>query len=186
MNTIDAIKRCDTWLAASKSSVNGDLIIVGGAALNWSNYTDRTTTDVDVISIEGGPDTISLIRALRSFADTTEGQELQLDREWINMAATGFTHLMLDNWHHDIQLLYRGSNIRLYSPSRVNLVILKLVAAADRGRQDFDDLQAMRPNVQVLEIAQRHLSHLAKTNRNLNDQKIQAVIAQLGHYPDAS
>lgn len=186
MNSIDAIKSCDAWLRSTKSSVIGELIIVGGAALNWSNYTDRNTTDVDTIGIEGGPDAFTMVQTLRSFADTPEGKELELDREWINMAASSFIHLMMVNWQNDLELLYEGSNIRQYCPSRANLVILKLVAATDRGRQDIDDLRAMQPSDAMLSLARTHLSHLSKTNASVDLAKIDAVIAQLGRGADAS
>jgi hypothetical protein len=140
------------------------VVVVGGTALNLLGIVERTTTDVDVLAVlRGGshpsaesllpPDPLPapLARAIARVA-----RDFQLPADWMNTMVglqwqTGLPPGLVDRLHWR---QYGGLRVGL--ANRVDLIFLKLYAAADSGGPTsvhVQDLLALQPAAPELEAA---------------------------------
>jgi hypothetical protein len=140
------------------------VVVVGGTALNLLGIVKRTTSDVDVLAVlRGGsdpsgetlmpPDPLPepLQRAIARVA-----RDFQLPADWMNTVVglqwqTGLPPGLGDRLHWK-----RYGGLRVGLADRVDLIFLKLYAAADSGGPTsvhVQDLLALRPSERELENA---------------------------------
>ncbi len=112
-------------------------IAIGGAALAVLGVISRFTRDLDILD-PAIPDAIR--KAAIDFA-----KKQRLAEDWLN---TGPASLMKDlppGWRARTQVLYDGTNLKLSTLARIDLIGVKLWAMCDRMR-DVDDLVALAPS----------------------------------------
>jgi hypothetical protein len=136
------------------------IVLVGGAALSLSGFVTRATNDVDVIAIAHGrhtqispPDKLpeaftgSVARVARDFG---------LEPGWLNTdVAMQWRFGLPDGFAGRVTWRSFGA-LRVGLASRVDLIFLKLFAAADNPGSDnrhYRDLLALRPTASELEAA---------------------------------
>ncbi len=123
-----------------------EAIIIGGAALNIMGVITRETRDVDFLDPEI-PHEIK--KASIEFANTYP--ELKLEaREWLNNGPASLKRDLPKGWRSDIQQIFKGRALSLFTLGRLNLLRSKLYAYADRDI-DYHDCMALAPTMTELE-----------------------------------
>jgi hypothetical protein len=140
------------------------VVVVGGTALNLLGVVERYTRDVDVLALatprrRGEPDNVRppdpLPSALRDAAATV-ARDLRLPADWLNTQVgaqwqTGLPPGLVDRikWQ-------RFAGLWVGLPDRLDLIHLKLYAAADdigTKSRHYQDLVALAPSAAQLEQA---------------------------------
>ncbi len=155
----------DTVLAALGDLLSAEgeairLIVVGGAALGLLGLVGRTTTDVDVIArVEGGEPPVPLppepLPEVLTRAAATVARDFGLRADWLNTEIAAQWRAGLPPGLTDEITWRRYGGLHLGLVGRRTLVALKLFAAVDRGPRSvhFQDLRALRPSAEELEVA---------------------------------
>jgi hypothetical protein len=159
-------------------------VIAGGAALSLTGVVRRVTRDVDVSGMPGEPIgprvhlPPALVEAAREVA-----RDHDLPADWLNAeASTGLTSGTPTGWM-DRATWRRFGGLRVGLAARVDLIWLKLWAAADRVGSEkarhLSDLAALQPTESELERAVEQLAdvdgnpefrdHLKKTAAEVRD-----------------
>jgi len=139
-----------------------EMVVCGGAALNVLGYIRRTTKDVDVIAfLEKKGGSVALIQAgpfpplIKQAADKVQ-RDFNLPDNWLNPGPASVMDFGLPEG-----LLERTENrtygraLVIHFLSRYDQIHFKLYAAVDQGGKHFDDLLALKPSSQELEVAAR-------------------------------
>jgi hypothetical protein len=142
------IQRFDHYLKGLKLSF--EAIIIGGAALNVMDVISRHTKDVDFLD----PDIPQEIKkASEDFA--LKNPDLKLDsKNWMNNGPKDLIRDLPEGWRNDLQKIYTGEALILWTLGRLNLLRTKLYACADRDI-DFDDCIALNPSLNELEVCKK-------------------------------
>ena len=140
LNIIQTIKNFDNFLENKNELF--EAIIIGGAALNLLSIVDRATKDMNVIIPEELPKKI--LAYSKEFA---EKNDIPLD--WLNTGPESITKELPPGWNERLKEAYSGSNLKLKTLGRTDLIKTKAWAYVDRGT-DKEDLIAMKPS--LLEI----------------------------------
>ena len=115
-----------------------DLILIGGAAMILHYGALRTTRDIDVLFLRG--DTSEIRSAIKAVAENR-----QLNDDWMNDAAKGFTAIFLSDFYHRlIPQDFDFQNIRLYIIGKPEQIALKIVALRE---QDLEDLEILLSDI---------------------------------------
>ncbi|MCM2352542.1 MAG: DUF6036 family nucleotidyltransferase [Pseudobdellovibrio sp.] len=139
----DIIVEFDKFLI--QNNLKFEAVIIGGAALNILDITNRKTKDVDCLD----PELPSEIKkASEEFAK--KRLDLGLDIDWLNNGPQTLKTDLPKGWRIRTQLLYRGNAINLDVLGRSDLLKSKLFAYCDRTAPDFEDLKSLKPTVQEL------------------------------------
>jgi Nucleotidyltransferase of unknown function (DUF6036) len=138
----DIIPAFDLFL--QKRQIEFSAIAIGGAALSILQIIDRGTRDLDLLA-SVIPDEVAF--AARDFARLHA-----LAENWLNNGPSSLEKDLPPHWRKDIQPLYQGQNLKLWTLSRIDLIRTKFWAMCDRMR-DLDDLIAIAPTLEELEIA---------------------------------
>ena len=150
-------------LAAEGAEVG--VVVVGGTALNLLGFVQRTTSDVDVLAVLRGGSSDPSGETLISPDPLPEplagaiarvARDFQLPVDWMNTMVglqwqTGLPLGLADRLHWK-----RYGGLRVGLADRVDLIFLKLYAAADSGGPTsvhVQDLLALHPAGQELEAA---------------------------------
>jgi hypothetical protein len=138
------IQRFDIYL--KKLGLTFEAIIIGGAALNIMDVVSRQTKDVDFLD----PDIPAEIKnASEAFANNNP--DLKLDaKNWMNNGPKSLIRDLPTGWRNDLQKIYQGEALTLWTLGRLNLLRTKLYAYADR-EQDYGDCMALNPSLKELE-----------------------------------
>ena len=140
----EIIVRFDSYL--KDLGLEFEAIIIGGAALNIMDVITRETKDVDFLD----PDIPQEIKkASVDFALNNSDLKLAVN-EWINNGPKGLTRDLPHGWRNDLQKIYDGVALRLWTLGRLNLLRSKLYAYADRDT-DYSDCIALKPTFAELE-----------------------------------
>lgn len=141
----EAIKRFDLYLI--EIGLNFEAIIIGGAALNIMDVISRQTKDVDFLD----PDIPEEIKkASENFA--IKNPDLKLDpKNWMNNGPKALTRDLPKEWRNDLQKIFEGRALRLWTLGRLNLLRTKLYAYADR-EIDYNDCMALNPTNEELDL----------------------------------
>ena len=124
-----------------------EAIIIGGAALNIMDVITRETKDVDFLD----PDIPEEIKnASVDFALKNPDLKLAANN-WINNGPKSLTRDPPSGWRNDLQKIYEGSSLRLWTLGRLNLLRSKLYAYADRDT-DYADCIALNPTMAELDV----------------------------------
>ncbi len=140
------------------------IVVVGGTALNLLGIVSRTTRDVDVIAVgnptEGFPPSTLLppdplpqhlldliTRVARDFAIPDDWMNSAVGGQWETGLPPGFEQRV--SWQ-------RMGGLWIGLPGRIDLILLKLYAAADDvgpASRHFKDLIALNPTSDELQAA---------------------------------
>jgi hypothetical protein len=164
------IIRFDSYL--SNLGYEFEAIIIGGAALNIMEVITRETKDVDFLD----PDIPEEIKkASVDFA--LKNPDLKLAKDsWINNAPKGLTRDLPEGWRHDLQKIYQGEALRLWTLGRLNLLRSKLYAYADRDT-DYADCIALKPTIAELEACKDWV--LAGDTSELWPERVEYIFQKL-------
>ena len=142
MITRDTLQAFDLYLI--KKDLTFDGVIIGGAALILLGLIERATQDVDCLD-PTLPESIK--RASIEFAKSS-GSGLKEDL--FNNGPESLKHDLSPTWKADLQTLYEGTSLRLYTLGRLDLLRSKLYAYCDR-QQDLQDCLALKPSLEELQ-----------------------------------
>jgi hypothetical protein len=106
----------------------------------------RQTKDVDFLD-PAIPSEIK--KASVEFAQKNADLKLA-PQEWINNGPESLKRDLPDGWRNDLQKIFQGKSITLWTLGRLNLLRTKLYACADRDI-DYQDCLALNPSLEELE-----------------------------------
>lgn len=140
---LNEIKLFDEFLA--QKEITFKAIVIGGAALNLMGVIVRETHDVDFLDPEIPED---VKRASVEFA--LKNKSLKLNpAEWINNGPASLKRDLPLGWRDNLQVIFKGEALTLFTLGRLNLLRTKLYAYADRGT-DYKDCIALAPTLKEL------------------------------------
>jgi hypothetical protein len=143
-NLKEAIERFDLYLLDKE--LEFEAIIIGGAALRIMDVIIRHTKDVDFLDPDI-PENIKL--ASEEFA--LMNPDLKLDpKNWMNNGPKSLVRDLPEDWRNDLQIIFQGKTLKLWTLGRINLLRTKLYAYADRDI-DYQDCMALKPTLEELE-----------------------------------
>jgi hypothetical protein len=127
-----------------------ELVVIGGAALNILGFISRPTKDVDVLGLRTAAPGTRVVKAHPLPTELTAAAEraasdLGLDAGWLNAGPADLLDRGLPEGL-DSRLVTRryGPRLLVCLPDRVDLICLKVYAAADSGvGRHTDDLRAL-------------------------------------------
>jgi hypothetical protein len=162
------------------------LVICGGSALLARQIISRSTHDVDVLALrdlEGGMDLAYPLPAVLKQAARQVAEELGLEPNWLNSAASlHFPDLRLlpaSLWQELDTRAYSDS-LKVSFVTRNGQILLKLYAALNRAKaRDFGDLSALSPDSTETANALRWL--LTKLPVLTHRDQLPALLTHLGH-----
>lgn len=144
MNNIElAITQFDQYLITK--GLTFECSIIGGAALSVLKVTNRFTRDVDCL-IENIPEEIKT--SAINFAK--ENPQLNLAKDWLNNGPSQLLKNLPDGWQSRLQLAFNGTNLKLTTLGRSDLLKTKLFAYCDRNDPDYADLLKLKPTREEL------------------------------------
>jgi hypothetical protein len=143
-------------------------VVVGGTALNLLHVVERATRDVDVIAAgilrDGSPVDIGppdpLPDALKVVVGTV-ARDLGLPTDWMNTTVAGQWQTGLPPGFASRVTWTRHAGLWIGLAGRVDLIYLKLYAAADDtspASRHFADLLALRPTADELRSGRTWIS----------------------------
>jgi hypothetical protein len=120
----DAIERI---VHAIGDRLDGEWLIVGGAALALWVAPRRLTEDVDVVPLmQTGSERLALLEL---------AEQLGLPIESVNSAADFFVR-RIEGWERQLELLHRGARSVVYRPNATLMLLLKLRRLSERDLED--------------------------------------------------
>ncbi len=125
----------------------------------------RETGDLDMLSPTGD---MELLRASESVAELHN-----LDKEWLNSIGHRFSKYLPAKWNSRLVTVYNGSNLKVNSLSKTDLLFTKVKAFFSRGTpDDLEDILALGTSFnEVNEI-------ILQINFS-NQERLQTVIKQI-------
>lgn len=127
-----------------------ELVVIGGAALNILGFVSRPTKDVDVLGLRSSGERLHVVKAdplppELAAAAAQAATDLALDAGWLNAGPTGLLDLGLpEGFVSRLARRSYGPRLFVHFPGRVDLIALKVFAAADTGvGRHTDDLRAL-------------------------------------------
>jgi hypothetical protein len=127
-----------------------ELVIIGGAALNILGFVSRPTKDVDVLGVRVSSGGIGIAKAdplppELAAAAAQAALDLGLDAGWLNAGPADLLDWGLPEGFESRLIPRRyGPRLLVYLPGRVDLISLKVYAAADAGvGRHTEDLRAL-------------------------------------------
>lgn len=136
------------------------LVVCGGTALTALNLIHRTTKDVDVLGlVVDNADRIS-VKKIEHFPEWFEESARVVQRDfglpdnWINLGPASQVELGLPDGFEDrlVKKKY-GESLNVYFISRLDQIYFKLYAAVDINDYHTDDLFALKPTDEEVEMA---------------------------------
>lgn len=122
-----------------------DVTVIGGAALNILQISQRLTTDVDCLA-PTIPDDIK--KASLEFQITFP--ELGLIKDWLNNGPSSLVRDLPQGWPSRLTQGFKGTNLIINVLGRPDLLKTKLYAYCDRNNPDFEDLLLLKPTQEEL------------------------------------
>jgi hypothetical protein len=152
--------RIEALLAAASEQLDGEWLLIGGAAAATWFSVARTTEDVDLVGLAG---TSAERLALMDLASRAG-----LPVEAVNSAADFFVR-KIDGWRDELVPLVRGPRATIYRPSATLFLLLKIERLT---AVDLDDCIAL-------------LDHCAATGELVDRERVLTRLASLAPAPDA-
>lgn len=109
--------RIDGLVALAADQLEGDWLLIGGAAAATWFSAARTTEDVDLVGLAGSADERLALMNLAASAG--------IPVEAVNSAADFFVR-RIDGWRDELVVLVRGPRATIYRPSATLFLLLKL------------------------------------------------------------
>jgi hypothetical protein len=164
------------------------IVVCGGAALNVMGVLDRPTRDVDVIALAStGKGPLRLSEA--TFPEEVRRcvHEVAADfgesQAWLHCGpAEIFRKGLPQGMEQRLSREDIGSRLRVYWVSRLDLICMKLYAAASRSARPEPhaaDLRALRPDGQQLERAREWA--LTQDDSEEFKQELRRTLIDMGH-----
>jgi len=165
MNKIgsDTIKEIFTALDHQISVHNGEpvsLIVCGGTALAALGLVSRTTRDVDILGTVLVTESGLTVRRIKEFPQwLTEaagkvGRDFDLPKNWLNLGpASQVDSGLPEGFEKRLIKRQYGSYLTVYFISRLDQIHFKLYAAVDRDDYHVQDLIALMPTENEIEMA---------------------------------
>ena len=149
-----------------------EAIIIGGAALNIMDVISRETKDVDFLD----PDIPEEIKkASIDFALKNPDLKLAIN-DWINNGPKSLTRDLPQGWRNDLQKIFEGEALQLWTLGRLNLLRSKLYAYADRDT-DYADCMALKPTFAELDACREWV--LAGDANDLWPERVDYIFQKL-------
>ncbi|MCC7441965.1 MAG: hypothetical protein IT285_10040 [Bdellovibrionales bacterium] len=152
----------------SRSGLEREIVICGGAALIALGIVSRATRDVDVLDPILDSGILSAASAVGKAMGLTDG--------WLNNGPRALTETLPQGWVDRCTEVFRGSHLRVRSLSRIDLIFSKLDAAASRV-DDIRDLDRLKPTMEELEAAKEWT--LAQDAAEIWPQIVDECLAEL-------
>lgn len=124
-----------------------EAVIIGGSALALLDITSRQTRDCDVLDPAIPADILAAANEF-ALAMRLAGEILQDD--WFNHGPASLSNLLPQDWRLNVQPVFQGKALILYSLGRKDLLRTKLFALCDRAT-DLPDCMALRPTVEEIQ-----------------------------------
>jgi hypothetical protein len=184
-NLITAFELLDEFLTSGKSAPVW-LVVGGGSALLVQRLSSRQTKDVDVMALrewEGNIVSAYPLPDAVKQAATQVAEELRLDRDWLNGAASlhGIDLSLLPSWFwQELDTREYGNSLKISFIGRKGLILLKLSAALDRDqRRDMEDLACLNASSAEMEDLLRWV--LRNIHETSTHPKLPSLLQELGH-----
>jgi len=137
-----------------------NLVVCGGTALTVLNLIDRTTKDVDVLGLLVEDKGSIFVKKINEFPKWFEKatrivqRDFVLPENWINTGPTSQVESGLPEGFEKRLIEKRyGEYLTIYFISRLDQIHFKLYAAVDRDDYHIDDLFALKPIDDEIEMA---------------------------------
>lgn len=184
-NLISAFELLDEFLTSGKSAPVW-LVVGGGSALLVQRLSSRQTKDVDVMALrewEGNIVSAYPLPDAVKQAAAKVAEELRLDRDWLNGAASlyGIDLSLLPSWFwQELDTREYGNSLKISFIGRKGLILLKLSAALDRDqRRDMEDLAFLNASSAEIEDLLRWI--LQNIHETSTHPKLPILLQELGH-----
>jgi hypothetical protein len=151
--------RIEALLALAAEQLEGEWLLIGGAAVAAWFSVGRTTEDVDLIGLAGS--------SAERFALMDLASRAGLPIEAVNSAADFFVR-KIDGWRDELVPLVRGPRATIYRPSATLFLLLKIERMT---AVDLDDCIAL-------------LGHCAATGEPIDRERVRSRLAALAPTPD--
>jgi hypothetical protein len=122
--------RIRAFLAVAGDRLDGDWLLVGGGAAAAWFAPERTTEDLDLVSVDGAPGARLALLELAA--------EAALPVEAVNSAADFFVR-RIEGWRDHLVVLHRGARATIHRPDVTLFIRLKLGRLSE---VDLDDCLA--------------------------------------------
>jgi len=136
------------------------LVVCGGTALSALGLVMRTTKDVDVLGTvletPGGLIIQKIIKFPEWLTDAANKirRDFDLPENWLNLGpATQVESGLPEGFEKRLVKRVYGQYVTIYYISRIDQIYFKLYAAVDRGDYHLQDLFALRPIEDEIEMA---------------------------------
>jgi hypothetical protein len=139
-----------------------EIVVCGGSALILTGVVPRTTKDVDIVALmrrghlaSPAPLPDALVQAAEEVAE-----DLALDSNWLNNGPSrgegGLFQMGLpEGFAQRLTSVTYGERLKVHFIDRFDHVHFKLYASVDRGGYHIEDLRALDPTCEELEIASK-------------------------------
>ncbi len=138
------------------------LVVCGGTALFALGLVSRTTKDVDVLGTVVENEEGLRVQKLGEFpgwlveAAKIVGRDFDLPENWLNLGPASQVESGLpDGFEERLVRKNYGQYLTIYFINRIDQVHFKLYAAVDRGDYHVQDLFALKPTEEEMEIASK-------------------------------
>ena len=168
-------------------------IVCGGTALALQGFGTRTTQDVDVLGnwVATGVQVVAIgafpPEVARAIARVAAAHpELQgMGPRWINLGPQEIVkHGLPEGFAGRLTVTRIGARLALHLLGRLDLIALKLYAAADdMGRRQqihFDDLQVFKPTATELDYGIQWVLRMPDPHHRIRPS-LKSIVEELGH-----
>jgi hypothetical protein len=124
-------------------------VAIGSTPLILLNILNRETGDCDVIEPLIPED---VRKAALDFSKLKNDHGYRLKEDWFNNGPESISEQLPKGWRENLQVVYKGQSLEIYTLDRINLLRTKLAALCDRG-SDLEDVLAMKPTKKELDEA---------------------------------
>lgn len=137
MDPKDALEVLNNFL--KDRNIFRELYICGGSAQILSGMSSRNATrDVDVLS--------PMIDSELKESAVLAAEKIGVDSDWINNGPSSLADDLEPGWESRAIEVFCGSNLIVYSISRLDILFAKIWAYADRNEQrDLEDILSLNP-----------------------------------------
>lgn len=158
--------RVRAFLALAGERLDGEWLLIGGAAAAAWFAHSRTTEDIDMIGLGGTQQ--------ERFALMELAAEAALPIEAVNSAADFFVR-RIDDWREHLVVLHRGSRATIYRPDATLFVLLKLSRLSEVDLGDCLTLLALGEAIDRVRVRAALAALPASEDAALSDRRLQLM-----------
>lgn len=177
MKPLETIKEFDLFL--KQKNLNFEAIVIGGGALSILGVISRETQDIDVLDPSISKEVLD---ASKEFAQIKNISTTKLKENWLNNGPDSLKNFLKEGWHLRLDNLYNGTNIKLQTLGRIDLIGTKLLAYCDRGLDLKDCIDLNPTKEEIFSIVDWVKSYDSNPDwPDYVDKKINELRKKLGH-----